>query len=209
MNRLVLVTGFANPESSAERVAAELACHFNYDDFDYLTLGDALIDPVSLNQITKNADVFTHSAGFIALQGSHPAAIHAFNAPFASSRRRLAVQTYLRHRNEADLRETNDPLRIDTGFAREALAHPIKHLGPFLRGAISSCSPLALAIGARDAGIAVGLAYTDRDCYSHPTDTHLLEFRARGVKVAQILGVHDELILRPAKTAYQYFTHRH
>jgi hypothetical protein len=208
MNKLVVITGFSNPSSSAGRVAEALATHFDYDDFDHLTLGDALAEPTAARRITENANVFTHSAGLIALRGSQPRAIHAFNAPFQSSRRKLLTRTLSRRRKESDLRE-NALLRTNTGFAYEAISHPVRHIGPFLKGTISSFNPLELAIEARGRGVDVGLAYTDRDCYSHLSDTQMANLRSNGIKVAQILGVHDELILRPVETTEQYFEYRH
>lgn len=209
MNRLILIAGFASSTHSAERLATVLASHFNYDDFYYLTLHNALTEPTLVYKVTEKADVFTHSAGFIALKGSHPKAIHAFNAPLPSSRRLLVVQTFLRRINEVDLRESNDPLRADHGFGYETISNKIKQYSPFLKGVIHSFDPIETAIEAHDAGVDVGLAYTDRDCYSHPTDVQISEVRSRGIKVAQIPGVHDELKLRPIETADQYFAHRY
>lgn len=209
MNRLLYIPGLGNPQSSADRVADRLATHLGFEVSDGITLGNALADPERVYKAAKGADmVISGSAGFMTLKGVFAKEIHGFNPPLPSSRWRLAGQTVLRGWREREANNINAPLRVDEGFFEEVKADPWRHLGPFLDGRISRFDAIQAAIDANRSGISVGLGFTNRDSYFHPTPEQISQARANSVLIALIEGVHDELVLRPEATMDAYLAER-
>jgi hypothetical protein len=210
MNRLLYLPGLGNAQSGADRVADRLASYYGFEASDGITFGNALADPDKVRKAAKRADkVITGSAGLLAMVGVTTKEIHAINPPLPSTRWRLAGQTVLRGWRERDINHINGPLRVDGGFFEEVKADPWRHLGPFLDGRISRFDAIQAAIDAVRAGVPVGLGFTNRDCYFHPTPERVELARANSVLVALIEGVHDELALRPEATMDAYLAERH
>lgn len=207
MRRAVYIGGFGNGKRSAEGVAdgiAEASVGY-YDDVYPFTFSGAMDNPNIVRRATQNVDVFTHSAGMLALRGTSPRRIEAFSAPLPTTRGRLIRNTLLKtarmHTPGIGIRSAEDFRNVNvynTSALAELLAHPKGNLGRL--GQIACFNAVEIAIAAQQSDIPTHLTYTDGDEYFSLSDEDESRATHSGVKVKRITGIHDELVIRPVAT---------
>lgn len=211
MNRALYVGGFVNGRSLAEGVG--YALERTYDEVDVFTFAEGISYPDVIKSAAKGVDVYTHSAGMLAIIGTQPEAIHAFNAPIPSGRLRLLGKTLTKtahmHLPGRSIHETADIKRVATfnaSVAGEVLTHPVANLRPFLNSTISKFNAVKIAQYAQWAGIETNLAITMHDdyfsSYDYKAEADLLSAGTENILL--LPGEHDELPLRPEALLDQY-----
>lgn len=203
MNRAVYIGGFGNGLSSAATVAEALAKH--YDEVDAFTFADAMENQQNVRRAMKGVDVYTHSAGMLAVRGVQFARLEAFGAPLPTSVPHLlgktAVKTLRMHTPGTGIRVASDiraVLNYDLSATAELAAHPVANLRHL--GRIARFNAVDSAIAAHLEGAPVRLTYTHGDEYFTLSQGEADRATAAGVAVTQAPGIHDELIIRPEAT---------
>src|ERR1019366_3336325 len=79
--------GFGNGHACVERVTSVLAP--SYDEVDAFTFSEAMSNPDRVRKAVRNVQAVTHSAGMLALVGTSPERIDAFDPPLPTSKLRL------------------------------------------------------------------------------------------------------------------------
>jgi len=203
MNRAVYIGGFGNGKKSAEGVAEALTgC---YDDVDPFTFSHAMDNQNVVRRAVLGADVFTQSAGILAIVGTNPDRIEAFGAPLPNTKGRLVGRTVLKtmrmHTPRAGIQSVGDLRTIsayDLSATAELLAHPKGNLGRL--GQISRFNAVEAAIAAQQSDIPTSLTYANGDEYFSLSAQAEVMAAASGVTVNRITGIHDELVIRPVAT---------
>jgi hypothetical protein len=203
MKRAVYIGGFANGATSAEGVAKALT--YYYDDVDPFTFSSAMDRPDVIRRAVHGVDVFTHSAGMLAVVGFLPGRIEAFGAPLPRSKLGLVGRTVAKtarmHTPGVGIRSVEDIPAV-TAYNLSATAELATHLKGNLGrlGQIARFSAVNIAIAAERSGIPTALTYTNGDEYFSLTAQGEAAATAIGIDVTRIPGIHDELVIRPAAT---------
>lgn len=208
MARAVYVGGFGNGKKCAERVGEAMGKY--YEDIDSFTFSDAMDNPDRLRRAVEKTDVYTHSAGMLAIQGMNPTKVAAFNAPHGGSTRlglvtRTGLKTIRMHTPGVGIKTAEDISAIatyDASATAELAVHPIanlKHLG-----AIAAFDSLQAAKAAADQQIHVDLIHTTGDEYFRWSEGRKEQVAAAAVSALELEGVHDEIVLRPAAVLESY-----
>lgn len=211
MSRAVFIGGFGNGRRGAEGVSEALRTYFAFEDVDGFTFSDANKSPGVILKAVKGVEVFTQSAGMMALRGTAPEAIHAFSAPLPTGRARLLGRTIVKTvrmntpglgiRSMADSRAA---MAYGASSGAELSVHPSANLRPFLTGEISRLDSLQEGIQAKKSGIFTTLICMDNDAFFTLTEEGQQRAEQAGVEVIRMPGVHDELVLRPDATVRNY-----
>ncbi len=203
MDRAVYIGGFGNGKKSAEGVAEALASY--YDDVDPFTFSQAMDRQNVVRRAVRGVDVFTHSAGMLAVVGASPSRIEAFGAPLPTSKLRLIGRTIVKtarmHVPRIGIHSMRDLLAVNKynlSTLAELVAHPKGNLGRL--GQISRFSAVEAAIAAQQNDIPSSLTYNDGDEYFTLTAKDEAMATAAGVNITRIPGIHDELVIRPKAT---------
>lgn len=207
MSRAVYIGGFGNGRGSVERVAEALSGY--YDDVDAFTFSGAMSTPDIICKAVHNVRVVTHSAGMLAIVGTSPDRIDAFDPPLPSSRLKLlgrtGIKTVRMHTPGIGIRSAGDIAAVngyDCSSTAELIAHPVRNLGSL--NAISRFDAVDAAIAARVDGIDISLVYMDGDEYFQLSEEREAIANARHVTVVRLPGIHDELVIRPMETLSVY-----
>lgn len=203
MARAVYIGGFGNGKKSAEGVAEALSDY--YDDVDLFTFSWAMDRRDAVRRAVRGVDVYTHSAGMLAVVGASPNRIEAFGAPLPTSKPRLVGRTVVKtarmHTPGIGIHSLRDVPAVNNynlSATAELMAHPIGNLGRLSQ--ITRFSAVEASIAAQQSGIPSSLTYNDSDEYFTlvPGDEALAT--VAGVGVTRIPGIHDELVIRPTAT---------
>lgn len=207
MSRAVYIGGFGNGRGSVERVASALEAH--YDEIDAFTFSHAMSDPDMVRSAVHNVNVVTHSAGMLALVGTAPERIDAFDPPLPTSRLKLigrsGIKTARMYTPGIGIHSMRD-IPVVSGYGRSAtaelIAHPARNLGNL--GTISRFDAVGAAIAARMYGIEASICYMDGDEYFQLSDDDEAMANDAQVNVVRLPGIHDELVIRPEATLRAY-----
>lgn len=207
MSRVVFIGGFGNGRGNVERVASALTAY--YDDVDPFTFSRAISNPDTIRKATRNVNTVTHSAGMLALVGTSPDRIDAFDPPLPTTRLKIigkaGFNTVRVHMPGIGIRSTKDFAAI-SGYDRSSIAelavHPARNFGNL--GAIARFDAVDSAIAARKNGIKVALGYMNGDKYFQLSEEREAAANAGQVNVVRLPGIHDELVIRPAETLHAY-----
>lgn len=203
MTRAVYIGGFGNGQASADRVAGALTDY--YDDVYPFTFSGAMRSPEQVIAAVRGVDVFTHSAGMLAIANANPRRIESFSPPIPTTQRRLlgrtAAKTLRMHtlgigiQSEVD----RDSVRVyDMSSFEEFARHPVGNLRHL--GNIARFDAVVAATRARYDETPVALTYTNGDEYYQFSTDEEAEISQWGVVVNRIDGIHDELVIRPERT---------
>jgi hypothetical protein len=209
MNRAVYVGGFLNGRATAEFVGESMIDFFNLEDVDVFTYSDAKKNPDQIRKAVVGRDVVTQSAGYTALKDTIPSIVYAFSPPVPTTRRHLVAKTLPKAVNMTRQSKTIDkiPLRnvahFNAGAGAEFVVHPVANFKPFLNGEISRYNSIEMGAAAVKAGIRTELVFSTNDEYFRPTFEQLEYAEANGVVVGEVEGVHDQLVLAPARTLHK------
>lgn len=201
-NRAVYVGGFGNGKRLGRGVAEVL--DRQYEDVESHTFSWAMINPAQMRAIMDGADVFTHSAGFMAIPDrARPRHIEAFSPPLPSKKRKLIGRTALKSYNMHAAIETFDDAqavaRYNLSSMAELAVRPIRNLAHL--NAISEFDLVGVVGAMNEDGIGVSLTYPDSDEYFQPSNYTYRTLEAfDGTDIRTIPGVHDQLVLRPHAT---------
>lgn len=209
MNKAVYVGGFANGRSTAEFVGESMIDFFNLEDVDVFTFSDAMNNPDQVRRAVVGRDVVAHSAGFMALKGTIPSLIFAYSPPVPTTRRRLLAKTLPKAINMTRQSKTIDKIPLSSvaqynaSAGAELAAHPVANFKPFLNGEISRYNSIEMGAAAVKAGIRTALLFSTNDEYFRPTLEQVEYAENHEVVVGDVEGVHDQLVLAPARTLHK------
>ncbi|HET7302138.1 MAG TPA: hypothetical protein VFI74_02290 [Candidatus Saccharimonadales bacterium] len=203
-DRAVYIGGFGNGKRSANKVADALTLF--YDDVARFTFSWSMIQPGLMREIMERADVFTHSAGFMAIpDDARPNRVEAFSPPLETSRRHLLGRTLVKtaRMHSADvIRSSRDAKAVaayDLSSTAELAIRPIRNLVHL--GSIACFDLPGRVTEMNQAGIPVDVTYTENDEYFTVSDHTLRTLNAFSQTSARrIPGVHDQLVLHPMDT---------
>jgi len=210
--RVVYIGGFGNGQQTAERIGAALQVHFPEREIKTFSFSKAMQSPKEVWQTTFGGEVFTHSAGMVALHNAHavPESIIAFSPPLPTFLSQFATRTIQKrvrmHTSGIGILTPEDKAAVkdyERAAVRELLTKPIanfRHLG-----VICKFDAVETAASFVADGVSVSLVYTEGDEYFQLASEHLARAEQAGVSVTHLAGVHDELGLRPERTLAQIF----
>lgn len=210
MTRAVYIGGFGNGKGCAERVSNGLGQH--YEDVDAFTFREAMAAPDDIRKATKGVDVFTHSAGMLAIREMQPSLIAAFNAPVGGFNTqpglvaRSGIKTVRMHLPGIGIKSMKDAAAVatyDLSAGAELAAHASGNLGYL--GAIASFDSIQNAYEAQRDGVPVHLVHTTGDEYFPWGHQDVAYAEKSGVTAIQLAGIHDELVIRPEATLAAYY----
>lgn len=208
--RVVYIGGFGNGRSCAEGVASALEDYYENVEEPF-TFSEAIKDPEKIRKAVERASVVTHSAGLLAIRGTWPESIQAFNPPLPTSRSRLVIRTLAKtthlHTPGRGIKRGSDikaVAQFDASSVAELAVHPVANLGNL--GKISKFNAVKELMDAQEAYIPSELIYTDDDDYFKLSWLSEMTAKSANVRVTRLPGEHDELILRPAQTLAQYYS---
>jgi hypothetical protein len=203
MTRAVYIGGFGNGKSSAEGVADALSPY--YDDVDPFTFSSAMGNLERTRRAIHGADVFTHSAGMLAIEGTLPSSIESFSPPLPTTQRRLigrtATKTLRMHTAGVGIQSPADRAAVrsyERSSAAEFASHPVGNFGRLTQ--IAQFDAVVAALRAEYQEIPVALTYTMGDEYYQLSESEEQEVTQFGIVVNRIQGIHDELVIRPQAT---------
>jgi len=208
---IVYIGGYGQGKTTVHNVAAAIETYHkgNVAGIDPYTFSCAIKNPSILRRAIEGAEVYTLSAGFMALvnalegkQDYLPGTIDAFNPPIPTSVPQLCGRTALKSWDM--LSDTDKPAA--RSYSRSSAAEFSVHV-PTLVSALFDISKFNAIKEARDMqsrGVPVDLAYTDKDRYFMPTDEQKAFAKDAGVRILYLAGVHDEVALRPEETFRLY-----
>lgn len=210
MSRAVYIGGFGNGRMSADGVAEALTAGGYYEDADAFTFAYTM-DTAEVGHALTGADVFTHSAGLLAINSAYePNSITAFNAPLPMSKRRLIGQTVVKtahmHMPGRGIKSAADipaVTRYDISSVGELAFHPVANLREI--GFISRANGIRYACRATFRGIPANLVYTEQDDYFQLSYEDKVVASRYHIPLTILPGEHDELVLRPDQTLANYF----
>ncbi len=204
MTRIVLVGGLNNG-SATDEIREAMLNHANAEDIDTFTFAEGMWLPERLRSAARGVEVFTHSAGALAVANAAatPREIHAFNPPLRRNALGLASWRTLRKteqmfrdgRRQYGEHGSRAAREYSRASAQEMMHHPYRNMRHL--GEIARFSAIRWAIANGDRGCPTDLTYTDRDRYYQPTEAEQTIARAAGISLYVIPGQHDELVLRP------------
>jgi len=206
MKRAVYIGGFINGKQLAEGVADALTVY--YDAVDAFTFSNAMDIPNTIRRAVQGVDVFTHSAGMLALAGTNPNRIAAFGPPLPTTPLALVGRTVRKtvrmHTPGIGIQTRADVRAVgvyEAGAVAEVFAHPKGNFGRL--GQVAAFNAVHAGIAAEQSGIPTSLVYFDGDEYFQLSAAQEAEAVGGGVHVQRIPGIHDELALRPEQTLRQ------
>ncbi len=196
------VGGFGNGRKSAETVAGALEKRLDRP-VNAFTFSDWVTDPDEVGRATRNAHVFTHSAGVLALNNANFSSAYMLNPPLPRSVGRLVVGAGLKTarmfipgvgmHTPADLLAS---AVYSASATAELAAHPIANFGQLRE--ISKFDAIRVATGLNNANKDVrGIAWTENDTFFAPSEADLDKLRIAGIPYQIVPGEHDEVVLRP------------
>lgn len=208
MNRVVVVGGFGNGRLIGENIGNSLLGQ--YDEFDTFTFATGMDNPDILRKAVKGVPVVCHSAALIALQGTFPELISAFNPPLPSSRGHLLRSTLKKTaamhspRSVHNAEDLFTVVRFDASSTAELAVHPVANLRPFLRNIISRFDAIETACHGNSAGVPIEIITTGDDEYFPYGQSDINRAAINKIPLFILPGVHDELPLRPEQTIRNY-----
>jgi len=207
MVKLVYIGGFSG-RSPRDAMCDALLETFNVDDLDAFTFAEAMKHPDEVRRALVGALAVTHSAGVLALRGTAPTEAHIFNPPFPRSPWALASRlTWLKTRGmftrgyrEYGAAGLGAAARFSGASVAELALHPVGNFSHLPEIAKTDGFEEATALLHGD--IPAVTIHTDHDEYFPlPPDKANVP---SGLKVRELHGEHDEIILRPYDLLRQY-----
>ncbi len=213
MARAVYIGGFGGNHLTADEVARAAVDDGYYGDVDRFTFGYAMDNPDRIRRAVDGVDVITHSAGMLALRGTMPDTIAAFNAPVPTPVSRLVSRTFLKMARMwtpgigiKSPRQLAEATQLTMDSMIEMGTHPKANLRYLPE--ITRFNGPELAADFSSWGVATDLVYTDNDTYFQmPSGVEPMLDNAR-VGLVRLPGEHDELVLRPERVLRAYFEAR-
>jgi len=209
MTRAVYIGGFGNGKKLAQGVNEALVASGSYEDADHFTFSNAITNPDKVARAVKGVDVYTHSAGILAVKDARPKEIVAVGAPLPTNISRLITGTieksaYMAGHALTGVEAFKAVGRYNASSLAELARHPLGNLRHLRE--IAGTNAIELAGVAREVGIPTRLFYNEQDIYFQPTDEQQMLARMLGVELRLIPGQHDELPLYPVNTLEQIRT---
>lgn len=202
----VVIGGFASNQRHVDRVSAALSRHYDYD-IEGVSFRNAMDDRDQVERLAKQATVFTHSAGMLAVKDTMPNEIIAIAPPLPTVSPRLVARAALSGCGLAlSSFASIERLAKVNECGCDAASELLRHLDGNLRqlGSIASFNALETGAAAASAGIETSIAFMRKDRFFRPTEAALAEANAQGVTAVMLPGHHDELLCFPEKTIGEF-----
>lgn len=206
MSHNLLVGGFASSERQVKRVADVLAARQG-EEFAAISFREAMSDRDRLERMAHGADVVTHSAGMVAIQGTKPESITAIAPPVPVWAPLLAARA-IASGLEFALTDTRRP--ADSKEVAQCVSDAGRELALHLHGnvrelgAIATFDALKAGLAAQEAGVNTGIAFMTKDKLFQPSAHRLLCARRLGLRVVSVSGTHEDFLQRPASVLNEY-----
>lgn len=209
MNRLVYVGGFGNGPAS-EAIHETLRHGWNVEDIDSFTFAEAMAQPERVAKAARGVLCVSHSAGLMALDGTSPEVIHAFNPPLPTKIPSLLARTglktagmFVRGFTDYGISGIKAAAVYSQNSATELGSHPVANLRHLPK--IAKANAIKIAGEAAKNEVSIFPSWTQHDNYFYPSVHDYYYANRLGVSIeSELPGEHDEFVLRPELFMHNY-----
>lgn len=191
-----------------ERIAAELSGEYD-DEYIGMSFRGAYDDVDELVKVTKGAQVYTHSAGMLAMRHREvkPKELHAFAPPLRATSAALVARAALCGYDATkdamgSLEMIKKAARCGRELAGEVVWHAAANLGRI--ATIAAFDAIETGIAAKEKGVRVGLGFMKSDRLFIPNEEDKAKAKRAGIPLVLLTGGHVDFSLRPVETVMEY-----
>ena len=197
--KIILVGGTMESNFALSYVADVISKIEPEADVSVYTYGFAMQHKHEINQIIKDNVLITHSTGAMVIErGAHPSKV-VFIAPSQPVARwrivyRATIKTLFHSWKILTFKDRSKVVRIIFSNITELFVHPLRNIGPFVRGDVSKFD-LRKVLPRHPAGGSARIVISKRDEMFRSDENRMEDLAEHGVEVVHVDAMHDEIFI--------------